>query len=63
MASSIDKANRVAGSSQAEISYNYQNAELQGQKTAFRVHKTALLADKYNPARLDNAIQQTLSST
>lgn len=60
MASDIDRQNRIQGSSEAEINYNYQIALQQGEKTAFRAHKTALNADKYNPARLDNSVQQNL---
>jgi hypothetical protein len=61
MASSIDTANRKAGSSQAEISHNHAVAHSQGEKSSFRAHKVALSADKFNPSRLDNAIQQKLA--
>ncbi len=61
MASKIDTENRKQGSSNSEMAYNYQIAEQQGQKTSFRAHKVAGNADPYNPARLDNAIQQKLS--
>lgn len=61
MASSIDTANRKSGSSEAEITQNYETALQQGEKTAFRAYKVSLNNDQYNPARLANAIQQKLA--
>ena len=61
MASSIDTANRKAGSDQSQTAYNHSVADSQRDKTSFRAQKVALGADKFNPARLDNAIQQKLS--
>lgn len=61
MPSQQDTNNRKQGSSESEAQYNYQIALLQGEKTAFRAHKTALNADPFNPNRVDNAVQQKLS--
>lgn len=61
MASDMDRANLRSGNSDAEATYNYQIAMQQGEKSSFRAHKTAMNADPYNPNRIDNARQQTLS--
>lgn len=39
-------------SSEKEADFNKSVAESQRQKTAFRAQKTALSADKFNPARI-----------
>lgn len=50
-------------SSESEMNYNHQIAMQQGEKSAFRAHKISMNADPYNPNRIDNAKQQTLSNT
>lgn len=57
----MPKVPATHGNDNSSIEYNEKIAESQRSKTVFRAHRTALNADKYNPARLDNAIQQTLS--
>ena len=52
MASSIDTANRKAGSDQSQTAYNHSVADSQRDKTSFRAQKVASSADPYNPARL-----------
>lgn len=61
MASQQDIANMKAGSDESQAAFNENVANAQRDKSVFRAHKVSLDADKFNPARLDNAIQQKLA--
>lgn len=50
-------------SSESEMNYNHQIAMQQGEKSAFRAHKTSSNTDPYNPNRIDNAKQQKMLDT
>ncbi len=63
MASKQDDYNRRFGNDESQISNNHNIAMAQGEKTSFRAHQVALSADKYNPARLSNAVQQKMKDT
>jgi hypothetical protein len=57
---SADKKNLKNGNDDTSMTFNSKIADIQRDKTVFRAHNKALDADKFNPARLDNAIQQKL---
>lgn len=63
MASKADLASLKAGSDQSQTANNHEIAMAQADKTSFRAHKVSLSADKFNPARLENAIQQKMLDT
>jgi hypothetical protein len=60
MASKADTYNRKNPHDTSALDHNHTIALTQGEKNTFRAHKIALGADKYNPARLSNAIDGNL---
>lgn len=60
MASKQDKISLRDGNDVSQMDFNNSVATSQRDKNIFRAHKVAMNADPYNPARLDNAVQQKL---